>query len=218
VAACASKEQSSGQASGPPPGLSSTAELQPKTGVEGAYAYRAPGMQQEALKYHRIMLEQVVVYTGPEASFGSFSPTEQQAFAQEITNELRNALGAKFVLVTAPAPDVIRIHPTLLGVSRTVGGVATATRVIPVGIAINAVRGAAGAGGSMTGAIDMAVEIYDSQSNMLLSADVRSEAPRIYDITATFSTADTVRSCGRNVADQMVQGLTLHGPNLVKKS
>jgi hypothetical protein len=214
LAACAAKDETSG----PPSSLGSSGELTPHTSISGAYAYRAPNLPRQALKYRRLILEPVVVYTGPEAAFGSFSPTEQQEFARQVDDELRKALEAKFVLATTPAADVARIHPTLLGVSRTVGGVATVTRVLPIGVAINAVRGVAGAGGTLTGAIDIAVEIYDSQSDVLLSSDVRTEAPRIIDITATFSTADTVRAAARNIADELVQGLAGRGPNLVKRS
>src|SRR5690242_19600055 len=137
LAACASREQSSGA----PSSLRSSGELTPQTGSGGAFAYRALDLPQQALKYRRLILEPVVVYAGPEAAFGSFSSAEQQEFARQVDGELRKALEAKFVLVTAPAADVARIHPTLLGVSKTVGGVATVTRILPIGIAINAVRG-----------------------------------------------------------------------------
>jgi hypothetical protein len=42
--------------------------------------------------------------------------------------------------VTQPGPDVARLRFTLIVVSRTVPYVATATRIIPVGAAINLLK------------------------------------------------------------------------------
>ena len=215
LAACSSSspEQQSGA---PPSGLGSSAELKPDTAIKGAYAYRAPDLNQASLKYRRLMIDTVVVYTGPEAAFGDYTTAEQQQFAQIIGDEFRKVLGAKYVLTTAPAPDVARIHTTLIGVSRTVGGVATATRVIPVGLAINAVRGTAGASGTLTGAIELAVETRDSQSGALLASDVRGMTPPIYDVAATFSTADTVRSTAHEAARQISEGIGRRAPQMTR--
>jgi hypothetical protein len=58
------------------------------------------------------------------------------------------------------------------------------------------VRGVAGAGGTMTGGIELAVEFYDSQSNDLLAGAARQVTPAAFDIEATLSTDKTVQSCG----------------------
>ncbi len=89
---------------------------------------------------------------------------------------------------------------TLLGVEETVGGLATITRIMPAGIAVNAAKGATGGAGSFTGSIEVAVEAFDSQSNALLAAGIRRATPAVYDIEATLSTTDTVRSSAASVA------------------
>lgn len=213
LGACASSEQRAGA----PADLGSSSQLTSDTASKGAYGYRAPDLDQAALKYRRIMIDPVVVYTGPEAAFGDYTVAERQQFARLIEDEFHKVLGAKYVLATAPAPDVARIQTTLIGVSRTVGGAATVTRVLPVGMAINAVRGVAGAGGSLTGAIEIAVETHDSQSGALLASDVREMAPPVYDVVATISTADTVRASAREAARQVSEGIGRRAPQMMRK-
>jgi len=177
-----------------PGGLVSSRELKPDTSIGGAWIYRNP--QANFAKYRAVLFENVAVYDGPEANFGSASAEDRQRYARLVGEEMRRAIGEKYRLVNAPGPDVIRIHATLIGVRGTTGGVATLTRVIPIGMAINAVRGAAGAGGTMTGGIELAVEFHDSQSNELLAGAVRQMTPGAFDIDATLSTDKTVQASG----------------------
>lgn len=191
LAACSSSEPEEA-----PRGLASAGKLAPNPSISGAWIYRKP--QVDFGKYRRVMFDRADVYNGPEASFGDFAESDQYRFAQIVTDEMVRVVGEKYQIAGGAAPDVVRIHPTLIGVRRTVGGVATVTRIVPYGIAINAVRGAAGAGGALTGGIELAVEVRDSQSNELLAAAVRQVSPATFDIAATTSTEATVRSCGED--------------------
>ena len=184
-----------------PSNLGSSSQLRPDSGIRGAYIYHAPTI--DTARYHRLLIEPTVVYTGPEASFPGVSDQDKQRFAQSVTDEFRKVLSARFQIADAPAADVVRVRVTLIGVKPTTGGLATATRVIPIGAAINAVRGATGMGGSLTGGIELAVEILDSQSNDLLASVVRNEAPGTFDIEATLSTNDTVSASARGAAESL---------------
>lgn len=184
-----------------PSGLASARELKADTTIGGAWIYRNP--QANFGKYRSVLFDDVAVYSGPEANFGSASAEDRQRYAQVIGVEMRRVIGEKYQLVNSPGPDVIRINPTLIGVRETTGGVATLTRVLPIGLAINAVRGAGGKGGTMTGGIELAVEFHDSQSNELLAGAVRQITPGAFDIDATLSTDKTVQACGESA------GLTL---------
>jgi hypothetical protein len=177
-----------------PSALASSGELKPDKSIGGAWIYRNP--QANFAKYRSVLFEDVVIYNGAEANFGDASAADQQRYAQLVGGEMRRVVAEKYPFASGPGPDVLRIHTTLIGVRGTVGGVATVTRVLPVGMAINAVRGAAGAGGTMTGGIELAVEFYDSQSNELLAGAVRQVTPAAFDIEATLSTDKTVESCG----------------------
>lgn len=178
----------------PPGGLTSSRELKPNPSIAGAWIYRNP--QANFARYHAVIFDDVAVYNGPEANFGDASAADRQRYAQLVDQEMRRMIGERFRLVSEPGPDVVRIHPILIGVRRTVGGAATVTRVIPMGMAINTMRGLAGSGGTMTGGIELAVEVFDSLSNQLLAGAVRQVTPGVFDIQATLSTDKTVQAAG----------------------
>ncbi len=201
VAACSSDQGSEGR----PSGLQSSAKLSPDTSIRGAWIYRAPNANYS--KYRRVMFDNTIVYNGPEANFGDISAADRQNYAAIVDQEFRRVVGEKYPIGFAPGPDVLRIHTTLVGVRTTVGGVATVTRVMPIGMAINAVRGAAGTGGAMTGGIELAVEFHDSQSNDLLGGAVRQISPAVFDVGATLSTADTVKASAADAATTLRDAL-----------
>ena len=90
---------------------------------------------------------------------------------------------------------------TILGATKTKGGVATATRVTPLGFAISGVKSALGKKGSFTGSVLYAVELYDARTNELLLAAVRRRTPDPLDVPATLSTTDTVKAVGREFGE-----------------
>jgi len=207
VAACSEDSQR-------PSSLTSSGKLSPDASIHGAWIYKSP--QANYSKYRRVMIDNVAVYTGPEANFGdNTADADKQAWAAAVGEEMRKVIGEKYQIVSAPGPDVLRISTTLIGVRQTVGGVATVTRVMPIGIAINAVRGAAGAGGTMTGGIEIAVELHDSTSNDLLAGAVRQISPAAFDVGATLSTTDTVRASARDAATTLRDAMD---KNLAKTS
>lgn len=183
-----------GNGGNPPSALASSQELKPNASIAGAWVYRNP--HANFAEYHAVLFDDVAVYQGPEANFGSASAAERQHYAQLVGEEMRRLIGERYRLVSQPGPGVVRIRPVLIGVRGTVGGVATMTRVIPMGMAINTMRGIAGSGGTMTGGIELAVEVLDSESNELLGGAVRQFAPGAFDIEATLSTDKTVKAAG----------------------
>lgn len=208
VAACSSGSDER------PSGLRSSGKLSPDSSVRGAWIYKSP--QANYAKYRRVMIDNAAVYTGTEANFGDASDADKQNWANAVTEEMRKVIGEKYPLVAGPGPDVLRISTTLIGVRQTVGGVATVTRVMPIGIAINAVRGAAGAGGTMTGGIEIAVELHDSQSGELLAGAVREISPAAFDVGATLSTTDTVKASARDAATTLRDAMDRNMTNLAK--
>jgi hypothetical protein len=194
LAACSSDREDT-----PPAQLASSAELQHIQNQRNKWTYRKLGVDYS--RYRRFHFEPVVVYAGPDGAFGSIPTSERRRLADIVGEEVTRVMRETYSVVDAPGPDVIRIRLTLLGVDETVGGVATITRVLPVGIAANAIRGVAGAPGSLTGSIELAMEVFDSQSNDLLAAAIRRITPAVYDVEATLSTTETVRSSARNGAN-----------------
>ena len=152
-------------------------------------------------KYRTVIVEPTAVYTGADAQFGDISKAERSKYAAMITDELRSELAKSFPSPATPQADTLRLKVTLLGAEKTKGGVATATRVTPVGFGLSAVKSAMGKGGSFTGSVLFAVEIHDARTNELLLAAVRRRHPDPLDVPATLGTEETVKAVAREFAD-----------------
>jgi hypothetical protein len=127
--------------------------------------------------------------------------------------EFVRVLGERYAIVNAPAPDVARLKLTLAGVEGNTPFVATASRVLPIGLAANLAKSAAGAPGSFTGSVTFAGQFYDSTSNELIAAFLTRRAPDALDIRATLSTRDAAEAAItdsamrlRNAIDRMQAG------------
>jgi hypothetical protein len=183
-----------------PVGLQSAGRMaQDKAGSE-SWTYAQP--KSVFTKYRTVIVDPTVVYNGADAQFdGSIDAADRQKFAGIVTDELRAELAKSFPSPARPQADTLRVRVTLLGAEKTTGGVATATRVTPVGFGLSALKSALGKGGSLTGSLLFAVELYDARSNELLLAAVRRRHPDPLDVPATISTTDTVKAVAREFAD-----------------
>jgi uncharacterized protein DUF3313 len=158
-------------------------------------------------QYTSVMLDPTVVYGGADAQFDDISPADRQKFAAIVTGELRTELTKASLLVERAGPDTARLRVTLLGVDGTKGGLATATRVTPIGFALSAVKSLAGKPGSLTGSMLFAVELTDARSGEREVAAVRRRTPDALDIRATLSTSDTVKAVAGDFAKNVSEKL-----------
>jgi hypothetical protein len=151
-------------------------------------------------KYRTVIVAPTKVYQGPDAQFEGIDPAERAKYASLITDELRSELAKSFPAPAKAQADTLRIQVTLLGGETTKGGIATATRVTPLGFGLSAVKSALGKQGTLTGSVLYAVEAFDAQTNELLLAAVRRRTPDPLDVPATLSTTDTVKAVARDFA------------------
>lgn len=151
-------------------------------------------------KYRTLIVDPAVVYQGPDAQFEGIDYADRAKFASMLTDELRTELAKSFPTPAKPQADTMRLRVTILGAQKTRGGIATATRVTPLGFATSAVKSALGKKGTLTGSVLLAVELFDAKTNELLLAAVRRRTPDPLDVPATLSTTDTVKSVSRDFA------------------
>ena len=192
---------------------SSSRMTQDRPGVE-SWTYAQP--RSAFLKYRTVIVDPTVVYQGPDAQFEGIDQADRAKYADMITNELRSEIGKSFPAPAQPQADTMRLRVTILGAQKTKGGVATATRVTPLGFATSALKSALGKSGSFTGSLLYSVELYDAKTNELLLAAVRRRTPDPLDVPATLSTTDTVKSVARDFADsarRRLEELTQVQPN-----
>jgi hypothetical protein len=152
-------------------------------------------------KYRTVIVDPTVIYQGPDAQFDGIEVADRYKMASIITDELRRELAKTFPTPPKPQADTLRLRVTILGATKTKGGLATATRATPIGIGLSALKSALGKPGSLTGSILYAVELYDGRTNELLLAAVRRRTPDPLDIPATLSQQDTVKAVAREFAD-----------------
>jgi hypothetical protein len=154
-------------------------------------------------RYDTITVDDTAVYGGPDAQFDDITPADRANFAQIITTELRSAVAKSFPPGRGRNEHGARLRVTLIGAEKTTGGVATATRVMPIGFAVNAVKSIAGKPGALTGSILYAAELTDATTGELQVAAVRRQSPDALDISATVSTTDTVKAVAQDMSEEI---------------
>jgi hypothetical protein len=182
-----------------PVALKSSGKMaQDKAGSE-SWTYAQP--REVFGKYRTLIVDNTAVYKGPDAQFNDIDPAERTKFATIVTDALRSELAKSFPAPASAQADTLRLKVTLLGAEKTKGGLATATRVTPMGFGLSALKSAVGKGGSFTGSVLFAVELYDARTNELLLAAVRRRHPDPLDVPATLGTEETVKAVAREFAD-----------------
>ena len=160
-------------------------------------------------QFRTVIVDPTTVYNGADAQFDGISPEDRAKYAATFTDELRSELAKTFPAPAKAQADTLRVHVTLLGATKTKGGLATATRVTPVGFGLSALKSALGKPGTLTGSVLYAVEVYNARTNELLIAAVRRRTPDPLDIPATVSQEETVKAVAREFADGARKRLVL---------
>lgn len=187
-----------------PQNLQSSEQLAQDEGAKDSWSYRNPSA--DLTKYKTFIVEPTVVSTDPAAKWGKSTDADKQKYADQFTTALKAEIGKSYGLATAKGPGVGVIRLTLLGVTPT-SAVAVASRVTPVGFALNSVKSLAGKPGSFSGSAQVAFELTDSQSGDLVAAAIRRRSPDALDIGATTSTEGTVGAVAKDVAEAIRTGL-----------
>ena len=187
-----------------PSSLSSASKLTPDAKSD-SWTYRNPNASLGA--YQSFIIQPTAVYSDPTAQWDGTTPDQRQKYAAYMTQALRDAVGTGYQIVDKPGPGVATLRLTLLGVQKTVGGVATVSRVTPMGFALNGIQSLRGKKGSMTGSVQVALEVTDSRNDALVFAAVRKRSPDALDIESTLSTEKTVEAVADDIAKAVRKGL-----------
>lgn len=151
------------------------------------------------------------VYAGADAQFPGTSPADKQRFADILTQRVTEELAKNLTVYPQKRPGCLNIQLTLVGVENTKDGLATASRVLPIGFAVSAVKSAAGKSGSFTGSMLIAPEVTGGKSDELLAAAVRRRTPDALDIPATLSMTDTVNAIARDYGKTLRERIAASG-------
>lgn len=194
---CSAQSQSTDK----PMGVFGDVALTKNAEAPGAWSYLAPGA--DLSRYTSFMLDPPVVFRGEGSSYGDLSNADADLIGYMFVDATRKALTPKFPVVTRPGPNTARLRFTLVEVSSTIPYVSTATRIIPIGAAINILKGGTVGGGTLTGGVTYGVEAFDSVSGQRVAAAVRHLTPGAFDLEATLGTMDTARAVANEAAQML---------------
>jgi hypothetical protein len=180
-----------------PQSLRSSPQLTEDAAGRDSWSYRKTAG--DLTRFKTFIVEPTVVSTEPGSSWGKASDADKQKYADLFTNALRAEIGRSYGLATAKGPGIGVMRITLLGVTPT-SALAVATRVTPIGFALNGVKSMAGKPGSFSGSAQLAFELMDSESGELVAAVLRRRSPNALDIGATTSTEGTVGAVAKDTA------------------
>jgi len=142
-------------------------KLQP--GPEGGAKMRwmKPGV--DFGKYSKVMLDSVIFYFDDGSEHKGIDASVMKELADECNKKVFDALNDTYPIVAEPGPDVVRLRFAITDLKQSRPGLSAVTTVIPIGLAISAVK--KGAGGSWTGSGATSVEFMaiDSMSNDVIA-------------------------------------------------
>ena len=157
--------------------------------------------------YDKILLDNVDIYRGSDAQFGSLSEDDKEMLANYMAEEFGQKLSKHFRMVDAPEPGALRIKLSLTGADTNTPVLSTATRFDISGGLYNGVQAVRGREGMMSGSVLYAVEIYDAASNRLLDAAVVKQYPGAYNIGASIGALAAAKVGIEKGADALVEQL-----------
>jgi len=190
--------------------LDSAKKLERNPDRRDTLVYKKYGV--EGKKYGKFLFEPTQVYQGTDEDFYGAEPEDKQAMAAFVDAEFRRVLAGKYEIVAKPGPGVMRVKFTVVGMEVTSPVAATASHLIPLGLAVNVIKGVAGMQGSYMGSVSLAGEFYDGESNDLLYAFVTKRGPNALNVTEMFTGLAAARSGVTDLAEKFLETVDrIHG-------
>jgi hypothetical protein len=172
--------------------LASASRLVPVNDGSNQFEYMNPNA--DLRHYANLILDPVTIYTGGDSQFGSVPVESRDTIAEYMQQHFSEELGRKVEMVdTISEPSTARLHLTLTGIETSTPVVSTLSHVVPVGLLVNAGLGASKHGGTFSGSVSYAAELYDATTGELVYASVSRRTPFALDITSNIGRLDAAK-------------------------
>jgi hypothetical protein len=122
--------------------------------------------------YRKIILQPVKLYASKDSDLRNASQEERAALANYFTAALREELVKNYKLVSTPGPDVMTIRAAITDADESEVVLDLFTTVMPIGLALSAMKSVATGSGSFVGDAQAEIEILDSSTSTRLAAAV----------------------------------------------
>jgi hypothetical protein len=145
---------------------------QMKPGPEGGVKLRwlKPGVDLKV--YNNFMVDSVIFFFADKSEYKGIDPQEMKELADKFNQALVAAFKDKYPIVTEPGPDVARIRIAITNVKASSPGVSAVTSILPIGLAVSAVKKGATDSWSGSGATGAEMMILDSTTNDVIGMAV----------------------------------------------
>jgi hypothetical protein len=175
--------------------LASTAQLHANTSNTDKRVAFNTSLDPKALRaYSAVTLEPVRVYRGSDHQFGNLSENAKADLAKHADRKFAEELRRQgLVTGTAGAPS-LRMRVTITGAQTSVPVLSTATKVMPVGFALNGLKMAGDKEARFSGAVIYAVELFDARDGGLIYAFVTRQYPNALNIPASVLPLDAAKA------------------------
>ena len=140
----------------------------PSEGIDQVYF--KPGF--DLSKYRRVMLDETQFYLKKSAADQGIQASELKELSDTFHRAMFESLGNAYPMVAEPGADVLRVRLAVTDIEPSNPAISGVTTVLPVGLAISAVK--KGTTGSHTGVggASMEVEFLDSMTGERLAAGI----------------------------------------------
>ncbi len=142
-------------------------KLEPAKAGGGSKSWFKPGV--DFAKYDKIILEKVIYFFADDSEYKGIDPEQLQALTQAFEQEIVDVYKDKYPVVSEPGSDVVRLRIALTGLKQSNPVISGVTTVIPVGLAVSAVKKGAAGAWTGSGATNAELIVIDSVSNEIVS-------------------------------------------------
>ncbi len=124
-------------------------------------------------KYDKILLDPIKVYPGVgDSAFQEMSPEDMKTLLNYFDATLRRSLGTQYKFVKSPGPGVMRFRIALTESDGSKVALDVVSSVVPIGMAVSALKSVAFGEGSAVGSASAELEVLDAQTGERLAAAV----------------------------------------------
>jgi hypothetical protein len=153
------------------------------SGFLGSYAGFTPGDKDQPNlvylnpsrnlgQYNKVLIDHVIVYFNPESENKGIDPVQLNELSQYFHQALVDALKDRYPIVDRPGAGVLRIRTAITDVEPGSPVKGAATSIVPVGMAISAIKKSTTGSNMAVGRASMEIELVDSLSGARLAAAI----------------------------------------------
>jgi hypothetical protein len=120
-------------------------------------------------RYNKVMLDSIIFFFANDSENKGIDAYEMKELADKFNRQIFDVLNDTYPVVAEPGPDVIRLRAAITDLKQSRPALSAVTTVIPVGLAISAVKKGAGGSWSGSGATSAEFMALDSMTNDVIA-------------------------------------------------